>query len=204
MIRWLLLPIMLLSMQAFSQEQSLPKTSADPEPNISVHISPKDSRLRRGQDVLLRVEIWNESKQDLFISKEINFTSITGLELTVSKDGVTHTQFPIISDSFSSVRANYPPLSIELSKYWIALPPGHFYGGEVVLTPLEFPVLRTPGKCRIQGKYSSQGFLANNINNPLAHYAEELKKLPFHSWAGEVETNPTWIEVISTSSSLHR
>jgi len=65
MTRLLLLSILLLSMQSFGQEPTFPKTSADFEPKISVHISPKDSRFRRGQDVILQVEIWNESKQDL-------------------------------------------------------------------------------------------------------------------------------------------
>jgi hypothetical protein len=165
---------------------------------IAVRLTRERTNYRPGDDIRLRVEIWNKSSHDLFISKEINFSSITGLELAVSKGEQTYVpEVASISDSFGSKRTNYLPLSAELSGYWIALPPGHFYGGEIVLSPLEFPVLRNPGRYRIQGKYSSQGFLANNVNNSLLHYAEELKKMPYASWVGEVQTNSVSIDVNS-------
>ena len=37
--------------------------------------------------------------------------------------------------------------------------------------------------------------LARDINNPLRHYADELKTLPYEAWVGEVEANSVWIEV---------
>jgi hypothetical protein len=92
-------------------------------------------------------------------------------------------------------RSTYPPLSNELPKYWIALPPQHFYGAEMIITPLWYLKLKVPGKYRIVGKYTSRGFLAEDINNPLLHYAEELKQLPYEAWVGEVATNSVWIEV---------
>ena len=103
----------------------------------------------------------------------------------------------IAADCFCSERTDHPPLASELSRYWIALSPGHFYGGEVVMTSDFFPVLKAPGRYRIQGKYHSRGFLAKDINNPLLQYAQELKQLPFEAWVGEIETNSVWIEITS-------
>lgn len=202
MIRLLFLSIMLLTMQSFSQEPLLAKNSTDSEPTISVHISPNKSRFRRGQDVVLQVEIWNEGKQDVFISKVIDdvaSNTLATLQLTVYKGREPVGPFmSIAADCFCSERSSYPPLALELPKYWIALPPHHFYGKQVIIHADHFAGLKH-GKYRIQGKYKSLGFLAQNLNNPLAHYTQELKELPFQSWVGEVETNPTWIELISTS-----
>jgi hypothetical protein len=58
--------------------------------------------------------------------------------------------------------------------------------------------VKKPGRYRIKGKYSSRGFLAQDINNPLLHYAQELKQLPYEAWDGSVETNSVWIEVTGT------
>jgi hypothetical protein len=207
MTRLLLFSIMLLSMQSFTQEPTFAKTSADFEPRISVHISPKDSRFRWGQDMILQVEIWNESDQELFISKEIDdvaSNTLATLHLTVYKGKEPLGPFmSVAADCFCSERSSYPPLLLELPRYWIALPPHTFYGKQVVIRADRFAGLK-PGRYRIQGTYKSLGFLAQNLNNPLAHYAQELKELPFQSWVGEVETNPTWIELVTTPGPRNR
>ena len=180
-----------------SQPQSVaPK---DVEPRISVRISTEQVRFRAGEDILLHVEIWNESNQNFFVFKNIDNTfsnALAKIDLTMySGDQALGPIFSVSGDSFSSERSTYPPLASELPRYWIPLPPRHFYGCEVVMRASWFKKLRVPGKYRIQGKYSSRGFLAQDINNPLAHYAQELKQLPYEAWVGEVETNSVWIEV---------
>lgn len=98
----------------------LGQTAEKSDSQIAVRLTAQRTAYRPGDDIRMKVEIWNKSSHDLFISKELNFSSITALELTVSKGRSRHTEFPAISDSFSSERANYPPLAIELSRYWIA------------------------------------------------------------------------------------
>lgn len=207
MIRSPFLSIVLLSMQVLSQQQTPPNTSADFEPTIFVRISTKGVRFKPGQDVTLQVEIWNESKQDLFISKDIDdvaSNTLATLQLTVYKGKEPVGPFVVIdADCFCSERSSYPPLMLELPKYWIALPPRHFYGKQVVISADKFAGLK-PGRYRIQGTYRSLGFLAQNLNNPLAHYTQELKQLPYQSWVGEVKTNPTWIELTSSAGRRNR
>jgi hypothetical protein len=171
----------------------------DSQSQISVRISVEHSHFRPGEDVPLRVEIWNKGNQDVFIFKNIDVAfsnALAVIDLTLY-DGkqADRPMVASVSDSFASERSSYPPLAGELPKYWIAVPPQHFYGGEVMMRASSFERLRVPGKYRVQGKYSSRGFLAQDINNPLLHYAQELKKLPYQAWVGAVDTNSIYIEV---------
>jgi len=208
MVRSLFLLTLLLSLHAGGQQQTAPDRSGQVvQPEISVRISARGVRFKPGQDVTLQVEIWNESQQDLFISKQIDdftSTSLATLKLTVYKGKEPIGPFlVVVADCFCSQRPSYPPLAEELPRYWIALPPHHFYGREVIVHAEKFVGLK-PGKYRIQGTYKSLGFLTANLNNPLAHYFGELQKLPFQSWVGEVETNPTWIELTSSTGKANR
>jgi hypothetical protein len=164
-----------------------------------VRISTERTHFQPGEDVRLHVEIWNESNHDLFIFKNIDAVSSNALATITFTlyDGnhATGPGFVIFSDSFSAERASYPPLASELPRYWIALPPRHFYGQEVAVEATWFSKLSVPGKYRIRGRYNARGFLARDINNPLLHYAEQLKQLPYDAWVGEVETNSVWIEI---------
>lgn len=172
----------------------------DAKSQISVRISLDRARLHPGEDVRLRVEIWNTSNEDLFVFRSIETrlsNALATLRLAMYKnDREVGPTMIITSDSFNSLRSTYPPLASELSQYWVALPPQHFYGGEVVMQSSQFRGLMLPGRYRIQGKYTSRGFLAQDVNNPLLHYAQELERLPYHSWVGSVETNSVWIEII--------
>lgn len=187
--------------------QSTPPSN-DSEPRISVRISAAKSNFGPGEDIPLHVEIWNVGKQDVFIFKDIQaaiYNALAYMDLTVYYR--TQADRPMIataSDCFCSERSSYPPLASELPKYWVAVPPQHFYGGEVVMRAFWFKKLKAPGRYRIQGKYRSLGFLAENLNNPLLHYADELNKLPYKAWEGEVETNSIWIEVTNKARRADR
>jgi hypothetical protein len=180
-----------------SHSQNLP--AKDVKSQICARISTDRVRFRPGENIRLHVEIWNTSDRDLFVFKNIDNTfsnALAMLHVTMYQGNqVVGPTMGATSDSFSSRRSTYPPLASELPRYWIALPPQHFYGGEIVMEASWFEKLRVPGKYRIKGKYSSRGFLARDINNPLVHYAQELEQLPYEAWVGEVETNSVWIEV---------
>jgi len=191
--------VALLSTLFWAQTSASQSSPGDLEPRISVRISAAKSHFQPGEDIPVHVEIWNVGKQDVFIFKDIQADFYNGLAFL---DLILHHGNQVVgpiartaSDCFCSERSSYPPLVGELPKYWIPVPPQHFYGGEVVMHAYLFPSLKIPGKYRIQGKYSSLGFLAENINNPLMHYAKELKELPYTAWVGEAETNSVWVEI---------
>jgi hypothetical protein len=176
-----------------------PQSPSSPEPKISVRISTERIQFRPGEDIPLRVEIWNEGTKDFFIFKSIEgdvSNSLAKIDLTLySGDQVDRPTVRLFADSFSSERSSHPPLQNELCKYWVSIPPQHFYGGEIVVRASWFKRLAVPGTYRIKGTYSSRGFLAQDINNPLVEYIQELKQLPYNAWVGEVETNSISIEI---------
>lgn len=172
----------------------------DSEVKVSVKISANHRRLQPGDSVVLHVEIWNEGTKDVFIFKEIQGPSnaLSGFDFSLQyAKQIDRPSMVSVADCFCSGRGpDSPPLANPLSIFWIAIPPGHFYGGEATMTPSDFERLRIPGRYRVQGKYTSRGFLAQDINNPLLGNADELKQLPYQSWTGAVETNSVWIEVV--------
>jgi hypothetical protein len=189
---------------AMHAQQKTPETK--PSDAISVRISSVVLRYAPGTDINVRVEIWNTSSETFFISKDVDditSNAITSLTLTMYKnDQEIGPAMNILADSFSSNRTSYPPLFMELPRYWIALAPNHFYGTTLVFHLSSLQGLRAPGRYKLQGTYRSRGFLAQDINNPLAHYVQELKTLPFHVWTGEVKTNSLWIEIGAPSKNV--
>jgi hypothetical protein len=176
------------------------EVSNDSEAKVSVRISSPQTRLQPGESVVLHVEIWNEGPKDVFISKEFQGpdNALSRLDLSLQYDGgVDWPSVRSVADFIGSGREHdSPPLASVLSKTWIALPPGHFYGGEATMRASLFDHLDIPGRYRVQGKYISRSFFARDMNNPLLGYADELEKLPYQSWTGEFETNSVWIEVV--------
>jgi hypothetical protein len=175
------------------------RISDDPDAKITVRISAEKQRLRPGENVVLHVEIWNEGENNLFIFKEFKDPDnpLSTLEMTLyngTKPDIPEIRTIAVDTPAFLLKAD-SSLASALSIGCVALAPHHFYGGEVVMNTTLFRRLRIPGKYRIQGRYWSRGFLAEDINNPLLGYAEELKKLPYRSWTGNVETNSIWIEV---------
>jgi hypothetical protein len=193
----LIVCVLVTSAQAQRKNQS--EVPNDSETKVSVRISATKTRLQPGESVGLHVEILNQGPKGVFVFKEIDGpdNALSKLDLFLHYHGHVYRPGVVtIADCFCSGRGpDSPPLAIELSKFWIALPPGHFYGGEVIMHASLFERLRVPGRYQVQGKYTSRGFLTQDINNPLLGYADELKQLPYHSWTGEVETNSIWIEV---------
>jgi hypothetical protein len=173
--------VLVLSGHLRSQNQP----PSDAKSQIAVRISANHQRFYPGEDVRLRVEIWNQSERDVFIFKEINIIdkALAKINLGLYYEGSQLEPNGVLDvDSFTSERANYPPLAQELSKSWLALAPHYFYGGEVVLNLSSFKKPKIPGRYLIKGRYSSSGFLAEDINNALLHYPKELKQLPYEAW----------------------
>jgi hypothetical protein len=183
------LPILVVARQSRGDQNAV----------LCVKIVAEKRRINPGESVALSVEIWNISTKPVFIHREFNGPSNALTTLTFS---LTHgTQVyasagALVVDSFERSRS-HPPLANELAKFWIALPPGHFYGGRIIVDSDSFRQLDAPGEYQLHGKYASRGFLADDMNNPLLDYAGELKELPYECWTGEVETNSVNIEVVA-------
>jgi hypothetical protein len=171
------------------EELKQDRRSAERDNSITVKIQANKRFFIPGENVSLHVEIRNTGSKDIFVEK--NF-SLYGGSLEILLHYGTKIDGPSERVSIDYLPGNpndpkKPPLVNELSRYWIALPPGHFYGGEVILDSRSFKRLWVPGRYRIEGQYHSGGFFVpDDYGNPLASYAEELKQLPYHAWEGRV------------------
>jgi hypothetical protein len=89
-----------------------------------------------------------------------------------------------------------------LTKYWIPLPPGHFYGRVVKMYPDSFPKLDKRGRYLLKAEYFCIGFPTEGINgrgmNGLELDPEQSARLPFKAWKGKIESNSVRIEVAGT------
>ena len=186
----LVLSLLLPLSRAQSPEGSVPK--------LEVRISTKQNRIRVGESLTLRAEIPNEGKETVYVGTQLDGpdNALSRLRLDIFANGKIVGGTERSSGDYGRYRdddSRKPPLATEFSKYWVALPPGHFYGSDKVLPPSEF---EGPGKYSIRGTYTSDGFSKAGDNNPLAGYAVELKLMPYQAWTGEVNTNSVSIEVI--------
>jgi len=164
------------------------QSRASERPPLVVELSAKKSTICPGGLLTLGVTIRNNGNKDLFIERSID-QQLDVFTLYLQYGSKTETARTVgVGDYFGTSRPPFPAL---LAQNWIALGPGKFYGGEVVMNPKDFPHLRVPGRYLVKGQYSSGDF-------PLRGYEDEVSKLPFKGWKGRIETNSIWIEVTNT------
>lgn len=177
---------------------------------LIVKIRGRSTRIQPGGTLTLRVEVYNAGTESVFVATNFdgpeNALSRLDIRLFYNGSRIEDRKEKSAGD-YGRYRLNdprRPPLVQEFSKYWIALPPGHYYVGDLAMDPTSFPHLNTPGKYMVRGTYTSSGFLNDGMNNPLASYLGELDRLPYKAWIGEVETNSIWIEVVGPKTSRRK
>lgn len=82
-----------------------------------------------------------------------------------------------------------------LTRNWVVLAPGHFYGAIIKMDAQTYPFLTVPGVRRIRGEYISGGLLAPVYYSGLLEHADEVKDLPAKGWPGSVKSNRLSIRV---------
>ncbi len=166
------------------------------EPSISVRLSLTKKLFKVGERIPLKVEITNNGTGDVFVGRELLQidNAIYHLKLSVeSSQGRTPENFSGAVDSFSvGPRDGF---STALAKSWIALPPGYFYGTILFVDEQFADFLTKPGKYTVRGTYSSSGMRADVYFNDLLAYPEELERIPFPSWKGDIKTNSVSLEI---------
>ena len=173
----------------------VPGQGQEPPPGkqeLEVRLWAKKNIVQIGEPVRLVVEIRNQSRDVLFINRDI--TDIGDRFQLYLRHGTA------IERSMSRAAGDFvidrdTPYATLLVQHWVPLGPGNFYGGEVVMDTVAFPTLSTPGTYSVQGIYVSQGFNEPGMGNPLRGRESETARLPFRAWEGRIETNSISIEV---------
>lgn len=189
---------------SFAGSQSAQTQKKRSNLKLDVKIAIPKAKVRSGESVLLRLQIRNQTTENTYIGTSFDDTdnALTRLYISILRDGswVSASTQRSAADYFEYAPDRKPPLIEKFSKYWLALPPGHSYGGDFVLEPSSYKWLNRPGKYVIRGTYVSDGFQNAGMNNPLASYVDELSRLPYKPFVGEVETNQVSLEVVPPKS----
>jgi hypothetical protein len=81
-----------------------------------------------------------------------------------------------------------------LIESWILLSSGYSYSARINVAGA-FCRRPPPGRYEITGLLTSHGLDSPSINNPLAGYADEIKKLPYAGLKGTIASNKIWITI---------
>jgi hypothetical protein len=177
-----------------------PQEQSQQGSGLEVKISPAKSAIAPPDTLSSRVEISNTGTQDLFVCRD--FFSGT-CDLRLSFDPVAKVEHAVASADCVPYEweRNVPPPKSEdfaktLAKDWVLLPPGHFYGATIELSPGAYPELGIVGHYRINGRFSSGGLLGQYCYYKLKGFSKEVADLPAKSWQGTVDANSVTVRVI--------
>jgi hypothetical protein len=165
------------------------------EQSLIVKIVPIKTVVFSGENVDLRVEVWNEGSDEVFIGKNLGYPSDStgGVELFVEHNSrLDRSMNKSAGDYIVDLKTPFASL---VTSHFIALAPGHFYGQVVSMDPGDFPRIKIPGRYLIKGEYIAGGFYGGGEGNPLQGHEAEIKTLPYKAWEGRVDTNSVWMEV---------
>jgi len=181
-----------------SSPAGVPAVGTGGEQALKVRISPLRSVVHRGETLRLRVEVWNIGDTDLLVCKDLA-RGPCALRLSITPLANTkHTG--LASDCVPYEWLTHPPTQAAdftkiLLRDWISIPPNHFYGTMVELTPGEYPELLFVGHYRVSGQFHSDGLLESYCYYSLKPFANEVAQLPTKSWQGEAQTNTVDVQV---------
>jgi hypothetical protein len=175
-------------------------------PAIEVRLIPKKKSIRVGDQLEVRVEIWNVSRQTFFIEKAIHElcgpSSPLSLRLELGPPKKPQVGQGCASDCLWRAEDGF---ARRLVMGWTSLPGGNFYGTVISMSPGEFPQLKTPGRWRLQVSYESAGDLSAEVSclnaAPIPNNKELIDNLPYEAWHGHLDTNTVWIEVLPRTDS---
>jgi hypothetical protein len=167
------------------------------EPGLTVRLSVAKTKFSVGEPIYVTVKITNVGKQDIFVGRRIPINTDWIYSLVLSLQD----QKGNASTMLWRARDPVPPdpeesLASALAKAWVALPPGYSYSTAIEIDSETFAFLKKPGRYRLSGTYQSMGMDAPLYYNALLNRPEEMKKLPYRSWEGEVDTNSVWLEIV--------
>ena len=177
------------------------KPSPQKQPaNLKITIKPEKDVYRIGDPIRLRVQIENIGQDPLYIGNHIpTYDWIYHLEFIVADERGHVSQ---ATHFFNPNMPDFDPRESELSaltKDWIVIPPGTFFGSVVTLLPSLYSSLGTPGAYEIGALYTSEGLDANTNYNRLASSTSFLEQLPYKAWTGTLKTNEVKIRLLSTT-----
>jgi hypothetical protein len=190
------------TMPSLAQSSTQPRTQAEKNSQVTegleVRIIPNRSRIVVGQQLTLRIEIWNTGDQDFYICRDMlafgGYACHLTLNFTPRGKANGH---GLAADCYNEK----PPPSEDFARYltelWILLPPKHFYGTTLKISRLDYNrELEEPGRYRLTGEYSSGGLLSGANCNVTSYFPDQVARLRNKAWVGRIQSTPVTIQVV--------
>lgn len=170
-------------------------------PRIEVRIAFNAKTFRAADAMEVEVELANSGEESVFVGRRLGFQIDKGpynFEILVKDDKGQEIRNSIwIADCVLPKKENLTKDDFHktLARDWIALHPGEAFKTKVRFGP-EFGGSRlSPGRYLVQGRYSSSGIDYLTHCHWMAMMKEEIRKLPYKSFAGIVDSNKVWITI---------
>jgi hypothetical protein len=195
-------PIVISRSQSFPDDQNRASSGSrgldDPAKAITVKLLALRSSVRFGSPVLVRVEIYDVSKDSFFVpSSFLVNRSGDPAELQVRITDANG-KVPPGPGSFGALDRFVPPkgdFHALVLRYWTVLSQGYCYGTTLDLTDFIYEAVKEPGRYLLSAKYSAFSMQSTNMNNPLGNYVDQVPTLPYPAWDGTIDAKPTWINL---------
>ena len=167
---------------------------------LGLLVSAERTAIVQGQQLPLKIEIWNEGTESVFVTNQFESESglLSALQFTLedSRGKRYSSAFGLASDFGPGHRFT---LSSALVGSWSVLLPNHLQGTVVNLAPDSYPELAKLGSYRISATYSTLG-LVDAYHGALSVQPAEIESLPAKLWRGEIKSNSIAIKVVQKKS----
>jgi len=179
----------------FASAQTLTQEAAShSSPKLELRLFAAKSTIRPGEQLKLRVELWNVGSNDVIIAQNLDSTfgnSALSLILQTGLGGESHGS---IGDRFPE--PGEPDFEETFLTNWLTLNKKHFYGTYVYMDPIDFPHLRKPGRYQVSAQYYSRGISSTPGWNGGFLRQADIDKLPLAVFQGSINSDVVTIRVL--------
>jgi hypothetical protein len=190
------------TMPCFAQTSTQPEPQAQNKSQVTegleVRIIPDRSRIVVGQQLTLRIEIWNTGDEDFYICRNMLDFGAHACRLTLTftprGKGGGH---GLAGDCYYQKPPPAEEFAGDLAALWILLPPKHFYGTTLKISREDYNrELEEPGRYRLTGEYDSEGLMSGINCNATSYFPDQVAKLRNKAWVGKIQSTPVTIQVV--------
>lgn len=199
---WISLPLMILLTVSFATSVQ-DKQSQNTPSQISVRLTAHKKVFTLGESIIIRVHVTNVGNDPVLVQNFLSTSRKTPSRIQFDlrdSHGRSSPSVEFTDDIFSPRVATSP--AVALLRSWLLLYPECSLVVDVPLDRELFAFLGKPGKYSLSGNYFSSGLLYPSAYRGIGLTEEDVRSLPFQSWAGHISTNTMNFEIVPVKAHL--
>ncbi len=162
---------------------------------IELRVQPSRRSLKVGDALSLSIELRNRGPESLLVPRRIRSSTGFPSDLEIWFEDAKGGALPTAGSAADSFGPPTDDFHGYVLREWILLAPGYSYGTTIDVG-FEFGhSIRRPGRYCAKVRYEASAMDTQNHNNPIRASKDQIEKLPFPAWKGELVSNCSWIEV---------